>query len=161
MEINLAMFTVYKWQSIKFLWSKCKSNFWDFSIFTTTSKMALQRKQRRNIHRYWTNCLFNRTHKFLHWEWICLNVFRLAQSKCKHVSPTVAGKVSHISNFHYWKHPKNIQLKLKRIEKNVTFTLWYVWYPHVTTLGVCNRVRSRSKSNNMPVNSKEKCFETM
>ena len=26
MEINLAMFTVYKWQSLKFLWSKCKFN---------------------------------------------------------------------------------------------------------------------------------------
>ena len=40
MEINLAMFTVYKWQSIKLLWSKCKFNFWDFSIFTMTSKTA-------------------------------------------------------------------------------------------------------------------------
>ena len=36
MEINLAMFTVYKWQSIKLLWNKCK--FWDFSILTMTSK---------------------------------------------------------------------------------------------------------------------------
>ena len=40
MEINLAIFTVYKWQSIKLLWSKCKFNFWDFSIFTMTSKTA-------------------------------------------------------------------------------------------------------------------------
>ena len=40
MEINLAMFTVYKWQSIKLLWSKRKFNFWDFSIFTMTSKTA-------------------------------------------------------------------------------------------------------------------------
>ena len=31
MEINLAIFTVYKRQSIKLIWSKCK--FWDFSIF--------------------------------------------------------------------------------------------------------------------------------
>ena len=30
MEINLAMFSVYDWQSIKLLWSKWK--FWDFSI---------------------------------------------------------------------------------------------------------------------------------
>ena len=36
MEINLAMFTVYKWQSIKLLWNKSK--FWDFSILTMTSK---------------------------------------------------------------------------------------------------------------------------
>ena len=36
MEINLAMFTVYKWQSIKLVWNKCK--FWDFSILTMTSK---------------------------------------------------------------------------------------------------------------------------
>ena len=36
MEINLAMFTVYKWQSIKLLWKECK--FWDFSILMMTSK---------------------------------------------------------------------------------------------------------------------------
>ena len=36
MEINLAMFTMYKWQSIKLLWNKCK--FSDFSILMMTSK---------------------------------------------------------------------------------------------------------------------------
>ena len=36
MEINLAMFTMYKWQSIKLLWKECK--FWDFSILMMTSK---------------------------------------------------------------------------------------------------------------------------
>ena len=40
MEINLAMFTVCQWQSIKLIWSKCKFNFWDFSILTMISKTA-------------------------------------------------------------------------------------------------------------------------
>ena len=39
MEINLAMFTVYKWQSIKLLWIN-KYKFWDFSILTMTYKMC-------------------------------------------------------------------------------------------------------------------------
>ena len=38
MEINLPIFAIYKWQSIKLVWSKCK--FWDFSILTMTSKTA-------------------------------------------------------------------------------------------------------------------------
>ena len=33
---------------------------------------------------------------------ICLNVFRLVQA---HLLPTEVGKVSHVSCFHYWKHP--------------------------------------------------------
>ena len=53
-------------------------------------------------------------------------VFRLAQA---HVSPTEAGRVAHVSCFHIIENiPKNIELKLKRIENNFIFTLRYVWY---------------------------------
>ena len=110
-EIFLLLQRLLKWHIIKFN-INCRGN--KEEIFTDIRQIVCSTR-----------------HKFLHWQWICLNVFCLAclaQSKCKHVSPTEAGKVSHISNFHYWKHPKNIELKLKRIEKNVIFTLWYVWY---------------------------------
>ena len=55
-----------------------------------------------------TNRFLNQTGKGLRWEQIRLNAFRLAQA---HVSPTEVGIVSHVSSFHYWKHPKNIELK--------------------------------------------------
>ena len=38
MEKKLMIITVYKWQGIKLLWSKCK--FWNLSILTMTSKTA-------------------------------------------------------------------------------------------------------------------------
>ena len=109
--------------------SKCK--FWDFSILTMTSKTAhcklqLHWKQRRNIQRYLTNRLLNQTHKALCWEQICLNVFCL---ECKHMchrqrqEEFLTSRAFTIENI-----PKNIELKLKRIENNFILTLRYVWY---------------------------------
>ena len=146
---NLAMFSVYKWQSIKLLWSKCK--FWDFSILTMTSKMAhyklqLQRKQRRDIHWYLINLYYTKHAKFCaESKFNCLNVLRLAQAHFanrggKSFSWLVLSLLK--TSLKYW------------IEVKVYWELFYFHSlvclvfnkiePHVTTLGVCNRVRSRS-----------------
>ena len=77
-----------------------------------------------------------------------VNLCKCVQSRASTL--TQAGKVPHVSCFHYWKYPKNIEVKANW--NYLIFTLWYVSCtcifnkkePQVTTLGGCNRVKIQS-----------------
>ena len=118
----------------------------DFSVLTMTSKLSLQRKQRRDIHWYLINLYHTEHAKFCaESKFNCLNVLCLAQA---HFANRGGKSFS-------WLGLSLLKTSLKYwIEVKVYWELFYFHSlvclvfskiePHVTTLGVCNRVRSRS-----------------